>query len=77
MKITFITKMKMNNMVKWKEEYNKWLETANNGEIFDEYTECVVGDDWDGGRTKRCEWKLIQVEKELHERFLICGFLNA
>ena len=59
-------------MVKWKEEYNKWLETASNQEIFDEYTECVVGDDWDGCRTVRCEWKLIQVEK-----FLICGFLNA
>ena len=61
--------------VKWKIEYLEWLKTAKNEEVLDEYVYCSIGDEYDGMRTDKCEWKLIKVEIELKERLVKCGFL--
>jgi hypothetical protein len=63
-------------MYPWQKDYLSRISKMTNEEVLEEYTDLTQGDDYDGGRTSKGDWKYPKIDEELHKRLKECGFLK-
>ena len=54
-------------------QYLEFIKTLTIKELYDELISHVVGDDWDGMRSKTCQRELNELEKEFEIRMIELG----
>jgi hypothetical protein len=66
----------MKKLLKWQEKFLVEIGKMSNEELLESTIWAAGGDDYDGCFTSKGEWEFAELQKELHQRLEVVGFLG-